>query len=430
MKIIIAVIIFSAIILFHELGHFLLAKKNGIEVVEFSLGMGPRLLSTVKGGTRYSLKLLPLGGSCMMLGEDDEDQRPGTFNSAGVWARFSVIAAGPIFNFILAFVFSVIIVALIGYTPAFVAAVQEDSSAAESGLQAGDRIKEFDGYHIDIREDLSTYIAIMGVPEDKVDLVVERDGKDVNISYKPEVTQTFLMGFNRASTELDKPVEVGSLIEGMPLEEKGVVAGDIITSINGVKIANGADYAAYIEENPLNGEPVEITYEHRGASHKISITPESYSNVSLGFQYQVEREKGSSVQTLKYAALEVKYWIRTTLLSLKELITGHYGIKDLSGPVGVVDVIGDTYEQSKADGTLWVWVNMLNMAVLLSANLGVMNLLPIPALDGGRLIFIIVEAIIHRPLNRQVEGMIHFAGMVLLMLLMAVVMYNDVLRLF
>lgn len=430
MKVVIAIIIFSAIILFHELGHFLLAKKNGIEVVEFSLGMGPRLLSTVKGGTRYSLKVLPLGGSCMMLGEDDEDKRPGTFNSAGVWSRFSVIAAGPIFNFILAFVFSVIIVALIGYTPASVAAVQEDSSAAESGLKEGDLIKKFDGYHIDIREDLSTYIAVMGVPEDKVDLVVERDGKDIDISYKPEVTQTYLMGFNRASTDPDDPVEVGSLIKGMPLEEKGVVAGDIITSINGVKIENGADYTAYIQENPLSQEAVEITYEHRGTSHKISIVPESYSNVSLGFQYQVMREKGSSVQTLKYAALEVKYWIRTTLLSLKELVTGHYGIKDLSGPVGVVDVIGDTYEQSKADGALWVWVNMLNMAVLLSANLGVMNLLPIPALDGGRLIFIIVEAIIRRPLNRQVEGMIHFAGMVLLMLLMAVVMYNDVLRLF
>ena len=122
--------------------------------------------------------------------------------------------------------------------------------------------------------------------------------------------------------------------------------------------------------------------------------------------------------------------IRTTILSLKELVTGNLGMKDLSGPVGVVDAIGDTYEQSKSEGTLMIWMNMLNMAVLLSANLGVMNLLPLPALDGGRLVFLVVEAIRRKPVNRQVEGMIHFAGLMLLMALMVVVMYNDILKIF
>jgi len=125
-----------------------------------------------------------------------------------------------------------------------------------------------------------------------------------------------------------------------------------------------------------------------------------------------------------------KYMIRTTIMSLKELVTGGLGVKDLSGPVGVVDAIGDTYEQSKSEGTLMVWMNMLNMAVLLSANLGVMNLLPLPALDGGRLVFLIVEAIRKKPINRELEGMIHFAGLMLLMALMVVVMYNDILKIF
>ena len=133
---------------------------------------------------------------------------------------------------------------------------------------------------------------------------------------------------------------------------------------------------------------------------------------------------------LKYAALEVKYLIRSTLLSLKELVTGQLGVDDLSGPVGVVDAIGDTYEESKSEGTLAVWVNMMYMAILLSANLGVMNLLPFPALDGGRLVFLIVEAIRKKPVNREVEGMIHFAGLMMLMLLMVVVMYHDILRIF
>jgi len=126
----------------------------------------------------------------------------------------------------------------------------------------------------------------------------------------------------------------------------------------------------------------------------------------------------------------VKYLIRSTLLSLKELLTGGLGMKDLSGPVGVVDAIGSTYEESKSEGMLAIWVNMLYMAALLSANLGVMNLLPLPALDGGRLVFLIIEAIRRKPVNRQVEGMIHFAGLMVLMLLMVVVMYNDILKIF
>ena len=141
MGIIIAVILFSAIVLIHELGHFLLAKKNKITVTEFSFGMGPRLVSTVKGGTRYSIKLLPIGGSCAMLGEDMDEDSQGTFGSASVWSRISVVAAGPIFNFILAFVLAVIIVACLGYAPAQVMDVTEGSAAEQAGLQDGDVIE-------------------------------------------------------------------------------------------------------------------------------------------------------------------------------------------------------------------------------------------------------------------------------------------------
>ena len=150
MKFVIAVIIFSVVILIHELGHFLLAKKNHIEVLEFSLGMGPRIISTVKGGTRYSVKLFPLGGSCAMAGEDAEDDSPGTFNSAPVWGRIAVVAAGPIFNFLLAFVLSVIIVGCMGYDPATVLEVTQNSAAEKAGLKKGDVITEYQGYHIDL----------------------------------------------------------------------------------------------------------------------------------------------------------------------------------------------------------------------------------------------------------------------------------------
>ena len=167
MKIILAILIFSGIILFHELGHFLLAKKNKIVVTEFSLGMGLRLLSTVKNGTRYSLKLFPIGGSCAMMGEDMEDEAPGTFNGAPVWGRIATVAAGPVFNFILAFVITVIIVSLVGYDPAEVTQVESGSTVAEAGLQEGDIIKEYQGYHIDLARDLYLYMYLNSVQEDE-----------------------------------------------------------------------------------------------------------------------------------------------------------------------------------------------------------------------------------------------------------------------
>lgn len=414
-------------ILFHELGHFLLAKKNGIVVTEFSLGMGPRLFSTVKNGTRYSLKALPLGGSCAMLGEDTaEDEEKGTFNAASVWGRISVVAAGPVFNFILALIFATVIVALAGYDPAEIMEVKEGSSAEQAGLQEGDIITEFQGYHIDLGRDLYVYTYLNEVTSDSISMKVNRDGETIEICYQPDENIRYLLGFNRSDSS---SMKVDSLISGLPLEEAGVQPGDVITGINGVKIENGEDYDAYLEEHPLSETPVDIVYERDGLEYEAQITPAKYSSPDMGFSYNVGSVKARGLQVLKYGLIEVKYMIRTTLLSLKELVTGGLGMQDLSGPVGVVDAIGQTYEQSKSEGALIVLLNMLNMVVLLSANLGVMNLLPIPALDGGRLVFLVLEAVRRKPVNREIEGRIHFAGLMLLMMLMVFVMYNDIMKL-
>lgn len=363
-----------------------------------------------------------------MAGEDAEDDSPGTFNSAPAWGRIAVVAAGPVFNFLLAFVLSVIIVGCIGYDPATVLQVTEGSAAEKAGLKEGDVITEYQGYHIDLGKDLYVYSYLNELKEgETIHLKVKRDGKEQEISYKPDVNVRYLLGFNRSDVN---SMTVESLIKGMPLEEAGLEAGDVITKINGVEVPDGNAYEKYIEEHPLSDEPVTITYERNGLEYEAEITPREYRTPVSGFGYNTYSEKTSGFNVLKYGAVEVKYMIRTTILSLKELVTGHLGMKDLSGPVGVVDAIGDTYEQSKSEGTLMIWMNMLNMAVLLSANLGVMNLLPLPALDGGRLVFLVVEAVRRKPVNRQVEGMIHFAGLMLLMALMVVVMYNDILKIF
>ena len=426
MKFIIALLVFSVIILFHELGHFLLAKRNNIAVTEFSLGMGPRLLSTEKGGTRYSLKLFPIGGSCMMVGEDDDNTTEGSFNNASVWARISVVAAGPIFNFILAFVFAMIITSVVGYDPAKVLQVTEGSPAAEAGLQEGDVITEFQSRHISIGRDLDSYMNLHGLQDEEISLTYKRDGKKYDITYTADSEKRYMLGFYYMT---EGEPQITQVMIGSAMAEAGVMPGDIIREINGVAVADAKELQEYLSGHPLDGSEVTLGMERDGKVETIVATPQMTKTVDSGFVYNIYREKTNFLGVMKYSAVEVRYWISSTIESLIMFVKGQFSVNDLSGPVGIIDVIGDSYEEAKEEGAVMVWMQMLYWAILLSANLGVMNLLPIPALDGGRLVFLLIEAVRKKRLNPNVEGMIHFAGFMLLMLLMVFVMFNDFRRL-
>lgn len=426
MKILIALLVFSVIVLFHELGHFLLAKRNGIAVTEFSLGMGPRLLSTEKGGTRYSLKLFPIGGSCMMVGEDEDDDSEGSFNNASVWARISVVAAGPIFNFILAFVFAMIITSVVGYDPARVLQVTESSPAAQAGLKEGDIITEFQGRHISIGRDLDSYMTLHGLKDEEISLTYERDGKKHDIQFQANSESRYMLGFTYLS---EGTPEITQVMLNSAMAKAGVMPGDIIREINGTAVADSQEIQAYLQEHPLDGTEITLGIERDGKVETISAIPQMTKHVDSGFIYNIYREKTNFLGVMKYSAVEVRYWVSTTVESLMMLIKGQFSVNDLSGPVGIIDVIGDSYEEAKSEGAMMVWMQMLYWAILLSANLGVMNLLPIPALDGGRLVFLLIESVRKKRLNPNVEGMIHFAGFVLLMMLMVFVMFNDFRRL-
>ena len=398
MKILIAILIFSVIIIFHELGHFLLAKRNGIKVTEFSLGMGPRLLSTQKGETRYSLKLFPIGGSCMMVGEDDDDDSEGSFNKASVWARISVVAAGPIFNFILAFVFAMIITSVAGYDPARVLQVEENSPAAKAGLQEGDIITEFQGRNIVLGRDLDSYMMLHGLEDEDITLTYKRDGKEKEVSFEAYSEEKYMLGFSYVPTPDSEP-EITQVVLNGAMMEAGVQAGDIIREINGEAIETSQEIQEYWEKNPLDGSEISLGIERDGEVQTISLKPQMTKQIDTGFVYNLYREKTNFLGVLRYSASEVRYWISNTIESLMMLIKGQFSVNDLSGPVGIIDVIGDSYEEAKEEGTVMVWLQMLYWAILLSANLGVMNLLPIPALDGGRLVFLAVEAVRKKKLD-------------------------------
>lgn len=426
LNILVAIIIFSVIVVFHELGHFLLAKKNGIEVTEFSLGMGPRLLSTVKGNTRYSLKLFPIGGSCMMVGEDGEEEGPGSFGHASVWGRISVVAAGPVFNFILAFVFALIITSVMGYDPPKVLSVEENSPAEEAGLQEGDIITSFQGKHISIGRDISLYESLYGMQQDQIKMTVKRDGKKIDLNFKAASERKYMLGFSYVP---DGEPEITEVFVDGAMMKAGVLAGDVITAVDGTKVSTGEELQAYLEEHPLGENAVTITVSRDGNEKEFTVQPTVRTQVSTGFVYNLYREKTNFFGVLKYSAVEVRYWISSTIDSLELLIKGTFRVNDLSGPVGIVDAIGSSVEEAKSEGAVVMWMQMFYWAILLSANLGVMNLLPLPALDGGRLVFLLIEAVTKKKVNPNIEGMIHFAGFVLLMALMVFVFMNDLKRL-
>ena len=344
MNILVAILVFSLLILFHELGHFSLAKLNGIRVNEFSLGLGPTLIGFTKGETKYSLKLLPFGGACMMEGEDENSEDDRAFNKKSVWARISVVAAGPIFNFIMAFLFSAFVLGAVG---------------------------------------------------------------------------------------VDKPV-LSDVIEGYAAEEAGLAGGDTLVKIGGKNIHFYREISVYATFHV--GETVEILYERDGQEYTTTLVPkydEELGRYLYGFMSSGERDKVGFIETIGYALCEVGYYIDTTIQSLKLMFTGGVSVNDLSGPVGIVQSMGDVYEESvENDGYFYAMLNMMSWAIMLSANLGVMNLLPIPALDGGRLVFLVIEAIRGKALPPEKEGMVHMVGIILLFLLMFLVMFNDIRKIF
>ena len=427
MSIIIAFLILGIVIIVHELGHFVAAKLNGIMVEEFSVGMGPRIISTQRGETLYSLRVVPFGGSCMMKGEDEDDTAEGSFNSKSVWRRIAVIAAGPLFNFILAFFGALVIISIVGYDPPRILQVEEDSASWEAGLREGDILTEFDGHTIDFGRDMSLYEQLYGLDGDVITLSFLRDGQEHTISYQPDVEHRYLLGISYYQTEEQAEVTVSS---GGAAEQAGLVSGDIIIGMGNTDIASGMELAEYFSEYSLTGESVTVRYLHDGLEYETELTPQETDVVQTGFVYNLYREKTDPVGVLKYSALEVRYWISATLQSLRMLVMGQLGLDVLSGPVGVVQVIGETYEETRDEGPLMTWLTMLNLTILLTANLGVMNLLPLPALDGGRLVFLLIEAVRGKPVNREAEAMVHFAGILLLFGLMIFVTIQDVTHLF
>lgn len=343
MKILIAILIFSILVLFHEFGHFITAKKLGIKVNEFWLGMGPTIFSFVKGETKYCLKAIWIGGACVM--EDEENAQVNdsrAFNSAPRWKRALVVVAGPAFNMILAYIFGLIVILMIGV-------------------------------------------------------------------YKPTV---------------------GQVMANYPAERAGISEGDEILKLNGYRIHFFNEISVYNFLHP--GEEIKVTYLHDGKRNTTTIIPQldESGRYLIGISGGTEYTKLNIGEALLYGAYEVKYQIYTTIQSLGMLFNGRVSPTEVSGPVGIVNFVGDVYEESSQDGVFYVLVNMFNIITMLSANLGLMNLLPISALDGGKLLIYLFESIFRRELSEKLAVYINAAGFMVLLLLMIFATTSDIMKLF
>ncbi|MBR1930447.1 MAG: RIP metalloprotease RseP [Lachnospiraceae bacterium] len=349
MTIILFILIFGVVVVSHEFGHFIIAKRNGIHVVEFAVGMGPDLFSFQKGETKYSLKLLPIGGACMFEGEDglnnkEGENNPGAFPNANVWARIATVVAGPLFNFILAFIIALILV--------------------------------------------NTVLAIR----------------------EPVVTE----------------VTVGSAAE-----QAGLQAGDRIVSLNGERIHQFKEISLFMQL--YTGGDVAVVYERQGEKYSATLTPEYYQaeeRYLLGVSNNTVKEL-QGLDGIKYSWYEMLFNVKMTYKSLGMLVRGRVTRQDVAGPVGIaVNVVGKSYEETKEYGGLIVLMQMLNITLMLSVNLGVLNLLPLPALDGGRLVFLLLEVIRGKPISPEKEGLVHFVGLMFFMILMVFVFFNDLSNVF
>lgn len=347
--IILAILMFGVLIAIHELGHFLTAKACGVQVNEFSIGMGPLLLKKQGKETLYSLRLLPIGGFCAMEGEDEASDNPRAFANAALWKKLVILVAGSATNFLAGVL---IIIGLYAgaagfYTPVIQGFMDGFAYEGEEYLMAGDEIVRIDGERVYLYSDIQ--LLLSRSDGESVDLVIRRNGQ---------------------------------------LLERN-------------------DFPLFLRE-----------YDEDG-------------NVVLRYGLYFAAEPATVMDRLRVSLLQCVDFVRMVRMGLMDLFTGRAGLQDLSGPIGIVGVMSEVGEQSA--NLLAAVENLLYFTAFIAINLAVMNMLPIPALDGGRVFFLLAgglfTAVTRRKLDPKYEGYLHFAGFMLLLVLMVVVAFNDIAKL-
>jgi regulator of sigma E protease len=418
--------VLGVLVFVHELGHFMMARWHGVRVLTFSLGFGPKLLKVRRGDTEYAISAVPLGGYVKMAGENPEDQRTGSadeFLSKTKWQRFQILIMGPAMNVALAVVLLWIVLMQGTPYPAFrdepvvVGVVTAESPAARAGLRSGDRILQVDNQETPTWEDF--FMVIGGKPDRDVQLAIQRDGREERVTVRPEARTRWEVG--EIGVLPDVYPSIDSLVAGEPAEKAGFKAGDQIRSINGQRVVFSDQVSSLIAQNAE--KPIDVQVARGGEELAITVVPKKNGDIGMIGIRIVNDTRTFNPGPVEAIGLSISRNVESAGLILKTLwglLTGETSTRQLIGPIGIAQISGESAQAG--------WVSLFAIMAMISLNLGLLNLMPIPVLDGGHILIMGLETIARRDFSIQVKEKMFLAGFVLLMGLMVTVIYNDLTR--
>ena len=418
--------VLGVLVFVHELGHFLAARRLGVRVLTFSLGFGPKLLKFRRGDTEYCVSAIPLGGYVKMAGENPDDPRtgrPDEFLSKTKWERFQILIMGPTMNIILAVVVMAVVLAQGAEVPIYqdqppvVGAVTPGSPAERAGILRGDRILTVGGDQVDTWDDL--FIAIGTRPDREVPLTLLRGGQTQSVVVRPVAETRFEIGNIGVLPDIN-PI-VASVIAGEPAERAGLKAKDVVLAVNGERMVTRTQLIDAISRN--GDREIELTIRRDGQEQRIKATPEQRGDRGMLGVYVSEPTRSFTPGPFEAIQLSVKRNIEFSGLIFKTLgglFIGETSPRQLMGPVAIAQLSGESAQAG--------WIALFTLMASISLNLGLLNLLPIPVLDGGHILIMALEGVARRDFSMAVKEKMLLAGFVLLMMLMVTVIYNDLTR--
>ncbi len=436
MTILYFVIAIGILILVHELGHFLVAKKSGIRVEKFSIGFGPKIVGFTMGETEYKIAPIPLGGYVKMTGEDPEDESAATdersFANKSVWTRIKVVIAGPIMNLIFAFIAMPIVFMIGRVEPSYLSeapvlvGVKGDSPAAAAGFQVGDKLLSIDGKTVSTWDEAQKAIIIS--TGRKVHITLDRSGKNIDSEVKVETMPELRAGYIGVEPMFffGNEARIDQVKADGPAGKAGIKAGDKVKAIDGKPVDGWIEMSKMIHD--ANGKEISLTIDRNGESRNMSVTPEYNKEADKWVIGVVKGLKPSDVpminkkygfvNAVKHGTRECVNLIVLTFEVLKKLFTAQLSYKSLGGPIQIA--------QASAAAASYGLSEFLYFMAFLSIQLGVLNLLPIPVLDGGHVLFCVIEAVIRRPVPNRIRSVAQYAGLILILGLMFFVTMNDI----
>jgi len=408
-------LVISFLVLIHEGGHFLTAKAVGMQVDEFAIGFGPKIWSKKGKETVYSIRCLPLGGFVSLAGESGESDNPRAFANKPVWAKLLVVAMGAIVNIVFALVAIFCIVVSQGtYTTTTVESMIEGSAGQKAGIVAGDKILAIDGKKMHVKDDITEYLRTQKGAE--VDVTVLRNGEKLNFALTPDQEKYGYTGIVFVEEEEKIYNQISEVQVDSPAQLAGLQVNDKIIGINNVETTDPVEISMIAYENADVELPIRIDRNGEILDLKITpVCPDLLVRYVIGF---ISAETTNTADLVYCGFWQSISQMRSMLNQIVEIFTGQISVKYLSGPVGIAKVVTNTSG----------WEDLLTLAVLISLNLGIVNLLPIPPLDGGKIVFLIIEGVTKKPVSEKVEYAFQLAGFSLFMLLTVFVTFNDITR--